>query len=253
MYIFFRLYLFSCRALTTEELTAIIEDENFWKADVFMAPPDDGDGSAEDSGDEDDCSDVNRFSGKQLRAQATAKVIDRGRSFRLGEESSDEEDFVELRNERETGEGEFQTNEVSETESDEEMNISLSTLRNKLPVGDVSREWQKDVDLKSTFPEFISTESTFEVEVDPVLCFEKFFDEEIIGFLTEMTCYYGRNQKHDPNFSMDTNEMRCFIAILLLSGYCPVPRWRMWWEIGTETENSSVGDICIVPIMTICQ
>lgn len=214
-----------------------------------MTPPDDGDESAEDSGDEDDCSDVNRFCGQQLTTQATAKVTDRGRTFRLGEESSDEEEeFIAMGNERETGESivevenvvELDLKEVSEGESDEEMNIPLFTLRNKLPVGDISRQWQKGIDLKSTFPEFISPDSTFEVEADPVSCFEKFFDEEIILFLTEMTCYYGRNQKHDPNFSMDSDEMRCFIAILLLSGYCTVPRWRMWWEIGTETENTSV-------------
>lgn len=51
---------------------------------------------------------------------------------------------------------------------------------------------------------------------------------------------YARNQKQDHAFTMKPGEMRCFIAILLLSGYCTVPRWRMWWEIESECCNMTV-------------
>lgn len=60
-----------------------------------MVPPDDGDESAEDSGDED-CVDINRLSGRQLRVQARAKITHQRKTFQLGEESSDDEQLEEL-------------------------------------------------------------------------------------------------------------------------------------------------------------
>lgn len=120
------------------------------------------------------------------------------------------------------------------------MNMTLSELRNKLTVGDVSRNWSQGTNLTLNFPQFVPPQSTFEVPNDPIFYFEIFFDNAVVTFLTEMTCYYGKNEKHDPNFTLDTNEMRYFIAILLHSGYCTVPRWRMWWEIETETCNMFV-------------
>lgn len=77
------------RYLTTEELIAIVEEEDFWNADIFLVPPEDGEESAEDSGDEDNCVDINRLSGRQLRAQAP--LTHEGRIFRLGEDSSNKE------------------------------------------------------------------------------------------------------------------------------------------------------------------
>ena len=41
------------RYYTTEELAQLLKDEDFWKADVFITPPNDGQDSAEDNGNED--------------------------------------------------------------------------------------------------------------------------------------------------------------------------------------------------------
>jgi len=38
------------------------------------------------------------------------------------------------------------------------------------------------------------------------------------------------------------NEIRVFVAILLLSAYIPLPRKKMFWEDSTETRNECVAN-----------
>ncbi|CAB3231969.1 unnamed protein product [Arctia plantaginis] len=39
------------------------------------------------------------------------------------------------------------------------------------------------------------------------------------------------------NFSLSDQEVYCFIGILILSGYAPLPRRRMYWESNEDTHN----------------
>ena len=69
------------RFLTAEEVLAQIEDdETVTSAMVFIQPPSDGFDSKGDSGDEDTGGSVNKLSGKQLQANAEARVISISRS-----------------------------------------------------------------------------------------------------------------------------------------------------------------------------
>ena len=52
---------------------------------------------------------------------------------------------------------------------------------------------------------------------------------------------YARG-KGDHDFSVTADDMRTFIAILVLSGYVSVPRWRLFWQKGTETYNPFVAE-----------
>lgn len=61
----------------------MVEDGGFWKDDIFIDPPEDGEASEEDSGNEE-CNDINRLSGRQLAARATAKVTADGQSYEIG-------------------------------------------------------------------------------------------------------------------------------------------------------------------------
>ena len=54
-------------------LSALEDDDDFNRADIYLTPPDNGVGSDEDSGGEDDVS-PNNLSGKQLDAEAVAVV-----------------------------------------------------------------------------------------------------------------------------------------------------------------------------------
>ena len=42
-------------------------------------------------------------------------------------------------------------------------------------------------------------------------------------------------------FSVDKDEMRAFIAILLISGYAVVPQRWMMWEQSEDINNSAVS------------
>ena len=66
------------RLYTANEAIAILEEEgHFDRADVFIGPPSDGEGTEEDSGDEEGGS-IDNLSGRQLRAQASVTLLEHG-------------------------------------------------------------------------------------------------------------------------------------------------------------------------------
>lgn len=96
---------------------------------MFITPPDDGADSAEDSGDEDVCSDINKLSGRQLASAATAKITQEGRTFTIGEDS-DYEDNVD---DDEITAEESSENADSDSENwDSDDEITLLELKNKI-------------------------------------------------------------------------------------------------------------------------
>ncbi|GLV46487.1 hypothetical protein CBL_20816 [Carabus blaptoides fortunei] len=136
----------SKRYFNTEELTVMLEQNaDFERADVFITPPDDGAGSEEDSGDEDDIGDINNLSGRQLRAQATAKLSFKNDFTNIGEDS------------------------------DNECDISLSELRKELLLMSSKRNWSK-TDLQPNFPPFVNPK---EKQIIPSDLVELFFDAEV--------------------------------------------------------------------------
>lgn len=234
------------RYYTTEELIALVEDEDFWQADIFITPPDDGQESAEDSGDDDECNDVNKLSGRQLMAQAEAKITDKGNTFTIGAPDDDDDDGDDVgqpsifSDDLIGGETSTQNTNFGDTaEYDDEDLIPLAELKKRFAVA-VERKWEKKTDLVKNLPDFLQPKALPQIPTDPVSCFELYFDDDVCQFLVEMTMRYGANQKENHAFTTNIDEMRCFLGILLLSGYTTIPRWRMWWEIGTETCNTQV-------------
>ncbi|GLV61248.1 hypothetical protein CBL_21075, partial [Carabus blaptoides fortunei] len=149
----------------TEELVAILEQNaDFERADVFITPPDDGAGSEEDSGDEDDIGDINNLSGRQLRAQATAKLSFKNDLTNIGEDS------------------------------DEECDIPISELRNELLLMSSKRNWPK-TNLQPNFPPFVKPKIQQTIPSDPVACFELFFDVEKLGYGYTGTTMANRIEK----------------------------------------------------------
>ncbi|XP_069699424.1 piggyBac transposable element-derived protein 3-like isoform X2 [Periplaneta americana] len=75
-------------------------------------------------------------------------------------------------------------------------------------------------------------------ELSPMELFFLFFDEDVISLILDKTNLYAalRNRVGD----VTTNELYCFIGILLLSGYVTVPRRRMYWETALDTRNELV-------------
>ena len=60
---------------------------------------------------------------------------------------------------------------------------------------------------------------------------ELFFDDEVVNFICEMTNKYAlANNVHSGWVELKKEECRCFLGIVLLSGYNERPSNRMFWE-----------------------
>ena len=67
-----------------------------------------------------------------------------------------------------------------------------------------------------------------------------FFDDEVIQLIVTNTNRYAM-QKGAHNFLVEAPEMRIFLAILVTSGYVPLPRRRMFWEPSDDVHNVAIS------------
>ena len=69
--------------------------------------------------------------------------------------------------------------------------------------------------------------------------FECFFDKGILETFAEFSKIYARS-KGNITFKTTHEEIQTFFAILLLSGYSPVPRRRMYWSSDEDVGKGAV-------------
>ncbi|XP_044764508.1 piggyBac transposable element-derived protein 3-like [Coccinella septempunctata] len=209
------------RYYTTEELIDLVENEEFWNADIFITPPNDGQMSEEDSDDDEmPTMNINHLSGRQLAAEAVAKFHGLDGTTYICED------------------GEV-SNDYQDWDSEDEIPLAqlLPDIRRKF----IERDWKK-CDLDINFPEFVSPKvSPPPQHPDAVTCFEVFFDMDLWTYLKEMFVLYA-TQKGDYNFDITVDGIKCFVGILFLSGHLQVPRWRMLWEVDSDTYNPMVAN-----------
>lgn len=103
-----------------------------------------------------------------------------------------------------------------------------------------STKWKKR-DLKTKLPpsEWLADEQD-ESFLTPAEAFEKFFDDDVIALLVEETNRYA--EQKNRSLGVTEEEMKCVLGVLLLSGYVPVPRRRMLWEISEDCHNELVAN-----------
>lgn len=87
------------------------------------------------------------------------------------------------------------------------------------------------------FREFSQPTEEIFTGFNPVQFFELFFDEQVYNHILVESIAYA----DDPDFNLSIKELKAFVGILLLSGYLDVPRWRMFWEVGSESFNQLVS------------
>ena len=73
----------------------------------------------------------------------------------------------------------------------------------------------------------------------PVSLFEKFFNDDVMKFICEKSFRYAMS-KGNHSFTIDTNMLKAFIEILLVSGNVDLPRQPMRWEDNEDTHNTTV-------------
>ena len=90
--------------------------------------------------------------------------------------------------------------------------------------------WNKNDLRPRNFVDALEVKTRSSQNVTPFGIFNRFFDDEVINYIVDMTNLYGRREKGIVGFSTDNCEIRTFLAIMLLTGYNGRPRTRMHWE-----------------------
>ena len=137
---------------------------------MFIQPPSDSFDSEGDSSDENIGGSVNNLSGKQLQANAEARVV----SISLSPEGNEGDNQIGCL---------FDSNADSpqlplETENSTTSGTGLRRKR--------KRRWARNQDLQSSFPLFTLARKTYKEGMQPEEYFELFYDEEVINFITSM-------------------------------------------------------------------
>lgn len=192
--------------------------------DVAILPPTNatGDITDEDSGGEEDPV-IDNVSSNQLNALALAPdyICDQMRGEQMIEE------------------------ELQTEEADQEMqDVSAVPRRRVTAQRRVRREqreynWKKEL-LQDGFAEWPEISSAQNELKSPLYYFELFFNEDVWELLVKYTNQFAakRNKLGDCSFE----EMKNFVAILLLSGYSQVSRRFMYWERSEDSHNNLVSN-----------
>lgn len=168
---------------------------------IFIEPPDSNILTDEDSGDEDGGGTIDNLSGPQLRAQAEVKLVSNARVT------------------------ESQPLPSSSTKKE-----NVKKTYDWIP-GDLDGKFSR----KFPAPDYSQYK-----ELSPVELFEKFFDDDMISFLIQETSRYALF-KNFPDPKATVNEMKCFLAVLIVSGYSVLPGKRFYWESVGDMRNSMVA------------
>jgi hypothetical protein len=72
----------------------------------------------------------------------------------------------------------------------------------------------------------------------PMQLFECFFDGEVIDMIVTFSNRYALQRNFDA--SVTGKEIKCFLGVLMLSGYVVLPQRYMYWENRSDTHNIMV-------------
>lgn len=209
--------------LTVKEVLDILfgeENENI--EEVFMAPPDPNILTDEDSADEEEGGTPDNLSGKQLLADAEVR-------FRNGDEILPEPQVVHTPG---------TNNEQRRTQPLPTPPLDPRFPAQPYPQFTKTTEWL-DGDFETFAKIFDVKDFPMQETTSAAQSFELFFDDEFIEFIvTESNRYALHKNCPDPNIT--AGEVRCFLAILILSGYNKLPSKRMYWEKSDDVQNKLV-------------
>ncbi|KAJ8967711.1 hypothetical protein NQ314_002657 [Rhamnusium bicolor] len=198
------------RGFTLQEALEMAYDENIYE--IFIEPPDANIVlTDEDSGDEDGGGTLDNLPGSQLRAEAEIILADNtrigGGSTKTIPNPSDKPLFSKPST----------SSQCTELSVPDWIHGDIETPNHKFP--EHNHEQYKGL--------------------SPTELFEKFFDEQIILLLLQETSKYALflNCPH-PKISVE--ELKCFIGILILSGYNTLPGKRCYWDSQDDMRNTMV-------------
>lgn len=200
----------------TEIVDLLMESDR--EHDIFIEPPDVHDLTDEDSGDEnlDGNYNVDKLSRGQLLAPAECRSLE---------------------NHREAQEEEYQTKETNNSDPIKKRRKVASTTNKKIKK---LVTWTKDASSSccKIFPEQNFSQYR---DLSPVEIFELFVDNNLLELMkNEMTKYSAK--RNWPDVNVQSSELQVFLAILILSGYDPLPRTHMYWSRSADVYNEAVSN-----------
>lgn len=126
---------------------------------------------------------------------------------------------------------------------------SSATAAAKQRVRKHDRNWSNiEADINSfptkILPQKIPTDlrdfHTMRASIDkPIDAFNVMFCSSFYDVLIEQSNLYAI--QHHSQLSIDEDELRVFVGVCLLSGYCPVPNRRMYWSTDMDVNNPLVS------------
>ena len=191
---------------------------------IFIQPPIDSNenNSDVDSGDEEDPS-IDNVSRNQLLAPVSLVVKD----VKEGE--------IHVEQKKDQQEKDPGKSNCSDTGSKESKALKKVGNRKK-PAKKKAKEgkeihvslWQhKDIQNADDLSRWTFPEPVRDLHDSPVTLFELFMTDKLIDHFCKDTNTYAA-QKGNHTFKIDSNEMKSFLAVLLLSGYTPYARLSMY-------------------------
>ena len=187
--------------------------------DVILLPPEDGDITDEESGDEAEI-DINRLPPRMLQSEVEVTFDEKPEQIenaleQIGNASSEINAVHNKKN-------------IKNIKSKEKpvykwKNNSLKKFRKLIGRGD--NDETKVTAENNNFT--------------PVDCFEKFFTDEVYELIMIMSNTYALQQNHALELTVE--EIKVYIGILLLTGYMTPKYMRMFWEVKSDTHNKTVA------------
>lgn len=188
--------------------------------DLFICPPDPNVLTDEDSADEDEGGLVDNLSRRQLLAAAELCLPNNERLTPIEDvDNIDEDKPIE-----------------GEESADIRNRDFLKTLKGKKYT---NRTWIAGDLIKTT--NFQKPDYSEFNDLSPTDLFELFFNDEVLLHIMEESRKYAIFLNF-PDPKITTEELKCFLGIMIVSGYNILPGKRFFWDSGTDMCNEMVKE-----------
>ncbi|KAB0805698.1 hypothetical protein PPYR_02668 [Photinus pyralis] len=123
--------------------------------------------------------------------------------------------------------------------SDDDIPLSVyKTILNSSSKKHKAMHWTKDdLDIPTTQWQNLPRPP---MQLSPFELFRLFFDDAIIEIITNESNRYA--SQHNLAGDIATDEILCFIGILVVSGYNTVPRRKMYWQNSKDSKNELISE-----------
>lgn len=234
------------RALTTEELSALLEEEldyqNYDSIDVVYVPPETDDLTDEENIDEN-------IIGEEIMEGDIAGTYE----IQMNKDSDDSYDDIPLTEIVERVEADFAGTsgiQLNEDSHDSEDDLPLSEIAKRDESENqkatksqkhVIPEWKRiDIPTYSGSPQYHSIEHLNNIRAEhggktPYEIFSLFLDNEVTETILNFSNTYA-TQKNRHDFHINKSDLKKFIGILILSGYHTLPQTDMYWSKDEDKE-----------------